>query len=298
MWLVRGVTLYTNITGKPRLCFQRNLGHGRPCKGRLLRCVELSRGRQILYPIKVYCYAPLRVYVQSLLNRPGFIGMCDYWKNSHASEGVYRDVYDGALWREFQVYNGKPFLSDSYAYGLMLNIDWFRPCKDVEYSIGAIYLTIMNLPRPARFRQENVMLVGLILGPKEPKHDVNSQLKPLVEELLEFWDGIFLNVGSNNRARVRCALLCVAADVPASRKVCGFLGHAGQLGCSKCLKIFPGRLGNRDYSCFNRPQWPLRDKDLHRRNIDCIQRSTTVTQQMELESKFGCRYSALLALTL
>lgn len=71
----------------------------------------------------------------------------------------------------------------------MLNIDWFKPCKHVEYSIGAIYLTIMNLPRNVRFKQENVLLVGLLPGPREPKRDINAFLDPLVQELLAFWNG-------------------------------------------------------------------------------------------------------------
>ena len=31
-----------------------------------------------------------------------------------------------------------------------------------------MYLTILNLPRKIRFKQENVLLIGLIPGPKEP----------------------------------------------------------------------------------------------------------------------------------
>ena len=207
------------INEAPRLCSHRNLRHGRPCKGKLIKKVELSRGRITLHPIKIFCYAPLLVYMQSLLNRPNFVDLCNHWKQNHNNDGIYRDVYDGALWHEFQVYNGKPFLSDPFTFGLMLNIDWFRPCKHVEYSIGAIYLTVMNLPRMVRFRQENVMLVGLIPGPKEPKHDINSQLQPLVEELVKFWEGIYLNF-RNTRTHVRCALLYVAANIPALRKIC------------------------------------------------------------------------------
>ena len=58
----------------------------------------------------------------------------------------------------------------------MLNIDWFEPCELTEYSVGAIYLTVMNRPREIRFRQENVLLIGTIPGPKEPKHDINAFL--------------------------------------------------------------------------------------------------------------------------
>ncbi len=94
-------------------------------------------------------------------------------------------IYDGQIWAEFQEYNGKPFLSQPFTYGLMLNVDWFKPYKHLEYSVGAMYLTIMNLPRQKRFKEENVLLVGLIPGPHEPSLNINSFLKTLVEDLLE-----------------------------------------------------------------------------------------------------------------
>ena len=37
---------------------------------------------------------------------------------------------------------------------------------------------------------------------------------------------------------VRAALSCVACNIPAARKVCGFVGHNARLACSKCLKVF------------------------------------------------------------
>ena len=99
----------------------------------------------------------------------------------------------------------------------------------------------MNLPREFGFRKENVLLVGIIPGPKETKHDINAFLAPLVKELLNFWSGVEISIQSLQKCvQVRCALLCVACDIPASRKVCGFLGHSADIGCSKCLKRFPG----------------------------------------------------------
>ena len=50
-----------------------------------------------------------------------------------------------------------------------------------------IYLAIQNLPRSERYKEENIMLVGLIPGPSEPKLTVNSYLSPLVEELQLAW---------------------------------------------------------------------------------------------------------------
>ena len=78
--------------------------------------------------------------------------------------------------------------------------------------------------------------------------------------------------------------------------MCGFLGHSAGLGCSKCLKRFPGQVGQKDYSGFDRSQWPPRTLDEHRANISKIRHCTTKTSCNDLESKLGCRYSALLDL--
>ena len=298
VYRISDCTELVGSTVVPKLCTHKNSARSRLCNGALVKRVELCK-KTIYYPMKVYCYTPLYKYIQSLLSRPGFPQMCDHWKKEHREEGVYQDVYDGNIWREFQTYNGRPFLAEPFTYGLMLNIDWFKPCKHVEYSIGAIYLTIMNLPRDVRFKQENVLLIGLLPGPREPKHDINAFLEPLVQELLVFWNGIGVEVCARSfpeNVSVRCALLCVACDIPASRKVCGFLGHAAILGCSKCLKKFPGDIGQRDYSGFDRSEWSVRTLEQHRQNIARIQACTTITQQLQCESKYGCRFSVLLDL--
>lgn len=38
--------------------------------------------------------------------------------------------------------------------------------------------------------------------------------------------------------KVRAAVSCLACNVPAARKIGGFVGHNGNMGCSKCLKSF------------------------------------------------------------
>lgn len=135
------------------------------------------------------------------------------------------DIYDGQVWKDFQVVSGQPFLSGPYGLGL-INVDWFQPYKHTTCSGGAIYLTTMNLPHSIRFKRENLILVGVLPGPPEPKHDINTYLEPLVSELSELWTGVAMQVRTATGVSseiVRCALLCVACDLPAGRKLCGFL---------------------------------------------------------------------------
>ena len=65
------------------------------------------------------------------------------------------------------VIGDRPFLSVPNNLCLALNVDWFNPYKEMNYSVGAI-LNVLNLPQSERFKEQNVILVGMIPGPKEP----------------------------------------------------------------------------------------------------------------------------------
>ena len=129
-------------------------------------------------------------------------------------------------------------MSDKYSLGLLLNVDWFNPYKHVEYSVGATYIAIMNFPRHLRYKKENMILVGIIPGPREPSLNMNSDLEPVVRELLQLYKGVEMNTPDGVKS-VRAALLCTASDIPATRKLGGFVGHGSLKGCSRCLKNFP-----------------------------------------------------------
>ena len=112
----------------------------------------------------------------------------------------------------------------------MLNLDWFQPTKHGLDSIGVLYMVVMNLPRDERFKPGNVITVGIIPGPKEPKLHVNTFLQPLVDELIDLWDGILLKTDSGAHEMFRAALLALSCDIPASRKCGGFVGHGAKKG--------------------------------------------------------------------
>ena len=109
-----------------------------------------------------------------------------------------RDVYDGRVWKNFLKWNGKPFLEESHSFAALINVDWFQPYKHLSYSVGVIYLSWFNLPRSQRYKLNNISLIGVIPGSKEPELTLNSYIDQLVSDLLEFWNGVELtvNVGS------------------------------------------------------------------------------------------------------
>lgn len=292
------------IEGKlcEHIAFPSHPQHSRrqPCNSPLLKKVRRSKGYS-LKPIRVYPYYPLRMSLEYLASRPGFLDICEEWRHraSCVPESFLGDIYDGSVWKDFNSADSLNFLTSPYCYLVTLNIDWFQPFTHSIYSVGGIYLTIQNLPRSQRFREENCILVGLIPGPKEPKMNINSYLSPLVEELKAAWETGF-QVSSPHRnvsVTIRLALSCVACDIPATRKVCGFLGHNASLGCNKCLKRFSINFGGAsDYSGCDREEWQLRNAELHRQHCQEVLRETTKSGICAVESRYGVRYSILLNL--
>ena len=163
-----------------------------------------------------------------------------------------------------------------------------------------MYLVIQNLPRSARYKTENIILVGIIPGPKEPKYTINSFLRPLVEELKEFWIGIDINCKYHplGKVFVRAALTCCVSDIPATRKLCGFVGHSAALGCSKCAKRFTYNEDERrmNFSGYDCEDWPARTLSNHL--TECIKHLNAATQaeKRTIEKEHGVRYSALIEL--
>ena len=99
------------------------------------------------------------------------------------------DIFDGNLWNDLMSVDGRPFLSIPNNLVLSINIDWFRVYEHSQYSTGPIYIVILNVSRNERYKDENIILAGIIPGPKEPKC-VNSFLVPLVKDMQKLYDGV------------------------------------------------------------------------------------------------------------
>ena len=173
-------------------------------------------------------------------------------------------------------------------------------------------------------------MVGVIPGPKEPytltqpnqpadselcqkctlalprlrvffvvqKKTINSYLTPLVLELQEAWRHGFSFLTPNNQTvHIKLCVSCATCDIPANRKVCGFVSHNAALGCNKCLKKFEVKFGQlSNFSGYNRDSWQLRSKEQHKSGLEKIQMEHTKTGLQAAESKFGVRYSVLMSL--
>lgn len=115
----------------------------------------------------------------------------------YGDPGFMTDVYDGKIWKEFMTTEKSSFLNHRNNYVLMLNLDWFQPFEHVKYSIGVIYVVILNLPRQERFKLKNVLLIEVI---PDLNHEpsVNSFISPLVDVLELSWSQGFQLLSSKS----------------------------------------------------------------------------------------------------
>lgn len=121
---------------------------------------------------------------------------------------------------------------------------------------------------------------------------MNSFLRPLVHELKQLWDAVSLFNAKGRPVVVRSVLLCVACDIPAARKVSGFVGPLAANGCSRCIVNLVKN--DKPYFCnFKRQTWKMRNhEDTLRAALEYC-KCKTMKERKVLVKSTGVRYSIL-----
>lgn len=275
----------------------QDVEEGGMCKNKLVKPFKNNKGEVIYKPIFVFPYRPLKSIINEFFLRPGFEDMVNHHKSRQKKEGWYFDIYDGSMFDSIKDAYGIPFSQVENALHLTLNIDWFNPFDRSRYSCGAIYLSINNLPREERFKEENIMLVGLMPTGKEAStSDINNYLDLIVNDLIELYDGIEMKTYKYpNGITSHAVLLMVNADIPACRKVAGFLGHSSAFACNRCDRSFD--LINGKVNCVGGYDsfgaWNLRRNESNREAALLWLQQKTKADREFIEGETGTRYSAL-----
>ena len=240
---------------------------------------------------KVYYYYGIKLALKNLFCRPKFLDLCNQWSFSKSQPNFILDITDGKVWSMITS-SLSPNRSPTNIIGILVNVDWFQPFKHVSYSVGVIYAVIINLPRSIRYKNENIIIIGIIPGPKEPSKHINSYLGPFVSELLELHNGLWFTTPSG-RQFIKCALIGLSSDIPATRKAAGFVGHTASKACSRCLKHFPKVGETIDCPGFDRDSWPKRTHKEHCEQAYKMMEGKTKEARKAIEKRFGVRYSVL-----
>jgi hypothetical protein len=240
----------------PKTCDNRKTPGSPLCNAEL--CKLDPKGRAVPLSL-VFPYLSAATQINEILSRPENIVLVDHWKNRKL-QGFHADVYEGAVWEDFQTDDqGRDFLKTN-GLGLLLNTDGFQVSTTLNYSVVGVYLAIFNLPAEVRYLRKNMVLVGLVPGGKE-KIGLQSFMKPLVDELLVMWE-------PNNSLLEgrRAAVLCIAADMPATMKMTGTASHGHNRYGPRVVAQY-GLRANSNSTCYGSNQrpfdqpWPARTRN-------------------------------------
>ena len=86
---------------------------------------------------------------------------------------------------------GKEFADDARNVWFGLSADGINPFgeQSSNHSTWPVTLCLYNLPPWLCMKRKFIMMLVLIQGPKQPGNDIDVYLRPLVEELLQLWNG-------------------------------------------------------------------------------------------------------------
>ncbi|CAG8765653.1 11874_t:CDS:2, partial [Rhizophagus irregularis] len=178
------------------------------CNNPLVKKIDSNKdggNNPIIRPIMTFPLVNIRRQLTLFFGRKDFEVTCRKWAERENETEALFDIYDGRIWMSFEDGKGEPFFKKEYAethIGLMLNMDWFQPYINSQYSVGVIYAVICNLPRSERFKPYNILTLAVIPGPKEPKkHEINNYLYPIINQLNRLWEGYHIKTYEYNNSR-------------------------------------------------------------------------------------------------
>jgi hypothetical protein len=262
-------------------------------------------------PLKPFVYHHLDDFVGSLLAREDlerYIDTaCDDLKDSidkGEEPHFVHDIFQASFLRTFKGPDGKLFIDrgDEGRLAFSICVDYFNVegsrLRGRRTSSGMITMACLNLPFSIRYLPENMFLVGIVPGPREPTETaINYYLTPLVDDLIVFWEKGFhysrTALHPDGRT-VRGAIVVEVCDLPGSRQISGLAAHSHHLHfCNFCnFKDTDNQteelLGKYDYET-----WTRKDVEELRRHAERWRDATSIEERNQIFEEAGVRYSVL-----
>ena len=284
----------------PVNCDWKRYPNAKPCGTKISKLV-LRDGdgdrRMVRVPIRPFLIQDFDAFKASLLSRPGMEAILDCGTLFNETDDMW-DIKDGTRVKELEGPDGATFLDGLKRRELRLlwslSIDWFNPrgnkAAGKSTSTGSIVMACLNLPPSLRYKPENLFLVGVIPGPKEPSvEEVGHFIEPIVDMLDRSWrDGTkFDCTESSDCGRTeRSMLVVIVTDLVAIRKITGVASHSSKdFFCSLCTLAKP-KINNLD-----RTTWPTRTRAMQKKAAEEWRDATTKKERKRLFAQTGVRWS-------
>ncbi|KAI5992857.1 hypothetical protein EDC04DRAFT_2910994 [Pisolithus marmoratus] len=258
--------LYPDSSEVPDKCSNCKARDESPCGSALFRTKDI-RGQEFRRPIRTYLHQGMKDWKKqiAIVFLPHTMKSGTFTKPEFCSRSLEPD--------------GRPFMSctnGALRLVFSLGVDGFnafgKKAGGGPASVTAIYMACLSLPIEECFKRENIYLVGVIPGPHKPSEDeINHLLRPLVDDLLEFWNpGIHLSRTENHPSgcHVQVVLIPLVSNILAAHEI----------------------------ENFDLETWPLRTGEDHRLHANVWKDARMITERQGITKKYGVRFSELLHL--
>ncbi|KAL6624425.1 hypothetical protein ACP70R_031746 [Stipagrostis hirtigluma subsp. patula] len=156
-------------------------------------------------------------------------------KEKIVDDGCMRHPANSKEWKHFDAHF-PAFAADARNVRLGLASDGFNPFGNMStsYSIWPVVIVMYNLPPWMCMKDPYMITSMLIPGPKAPGNDIDVYLQPLIDELLQLWDGVQAYDAATKRTfKLQAALLWTINDFPALGNLSG-MTTKGKYACPCC----------------------------------------------------------------
>lgn len=287
-------------TTYPERCSFTKYRGSKPC-GQLLVKSMKSGNTRIMVPIRPFIVQDYNEFLASLFSRPGMEAAMECRTRLNDKYQLW-DIKDGTGITEIAGPDSKPFMDGLQRSNLRLawslSINWFNPhgnkSAGKKKSVGSIAMALLNLPPSLQYKAENLYVVGIIPGPKEPSLDeVNHFLHPLVDFFLSAWQNgtWFTKTVEHPGGRLpRSVIVLAVNDLPAARKVMGFAGPTAAHLCNLCW------LEKSEISNFACETWRVRTCKEYLDAANHWREAVSKAERDKVFKETGVRWSELLRL--
>lgn len=151
---------------------------------------------------------------------------------------VRRDIWDGSLMHDLRT--KKALFGQPTDLALGFSTDGANLFKQRgKFSIWPFILVLFNLPPDERTKESNIILSGIVPGPGQAEINMDTYLRPLVEELKILQQGVpdVWNGDTRKMFTLKAHLCTISGDTPARDKISGVTGEIDSLPHKALTKL-------------------------------------------------------------
>ena len=289
----------------PALCHNPVGSSGEVCKTPLL---DLRSGSDSQKPIRPFVVHDLKEYESGLLSSADNVRLINASCDETMAEIRRNEPAASCTTGPFQAEFVRTFMFDKQSNRLFidrgeeirllfaLHVDSFNvegmSVRGASTSCTIISLACLNLPTEIRYKSENIGLIAIIPGPREPHlTELNFYLAPVIDTFCESWERgtrhsrVALHTGS---CVSRSAIAAAVMDLVAARKAAQLASHSAHVYCHVCTCTGKSTRGRTDFE-----HWAFRDPQEMRKQAFTWRDAKIPSEQDKIFAQHGVRWSEL-----